>query len=181
MDMMIDLETMGTGHNAPIISIGAVVFDRKTGLLGEEFYSKIDFLEAMSEGDPDAETIKWWMQQGNAARLELISGSSSLIGALGSFHTFCVKHSDINVWGNGATFDITILESAFHRHGVKVPWKFWAVRDVRTVVDLASEIMPRPPMTKGVAHNALDDAKHQARYVMGMINALQRTAHDLAP
>ncbi|MEJ0847907.1 3'-5' exoribonuclease [Klebsiella pneumoniae] len=36
--VMVDLETMGKKHNAPIVAIGAVVFDPATGSIGESFY-----------------------------------------------------------------------------------------------------------------------------------------------
>ncbi|MCU6651674.1 3'-5' exoribonuclease, partial [Klebsiella pneumoniae] len=32
---MVDLETMGKKHNAPIVAIGAVFFDPATGSIGE--------------------------------------------------------------------------------------------------------------------------------------------------
>lgn len=35
--LMIDLETMGSGPYAPIISIGAVFFDPNTGAIGDDF------------------------------------------------------------------------------------------------------------------------------------------------
>ncbi|MDX6812488.1 RecE family exodeoxyribonuclease [Klebsiella quasipneumoniae] len=39
--VMVDLETMGKKHNAPIVAIGAVVFDPATGSIGESFYKVV--------------------------------------------------------------------------------------------------------------------------------------------
>lgn len=173
MDIMIDLETMGVGHGAPIISIGAVAFDRTKKKIESKFYACIDFEDALENGDADPLTIKWWLRQSKSAREELISGDVTLLSALSGLHVFYEENYGQTAWGNGATFDITILESAYRRVKMKAPWSFWSVRDVRTVVDLAQGIVERPPMSAGTAHNALDDAIHQAKYVMDMIEALR--------
>ncbi|WP_410007959.1 3'-5' exoribonuclease domain-containing protein, partial [Klebsiella pneumoniae] len=39
--VMVDLETMGKKHNAPIVAIGAVFFDPATGSIGESFYKVV--------------------------------------------------------------------------------------------------------------------------------------------
>lgn len=67
-------------------------------------------------------------------------------------------------WGNGSTFDITILEAWFNAVGVRCPWKFWNVRDVRTAVDLLG-INPKEFTRDGTYHNALDDCLHQIKYL----------------
>ena len=36
-DLMIDIETMGNTHNAAMIQLAAVFFDRDTGELGDKF------------------------------------------------------------------------------------------------------------------------------------------------
>ena len=58
------------------------------------------------------------------------------------------------------------------------PWKFWNVRDVRTVVDLAKPFrnLKKDYKRKGTHHNALDDAIFQASYVSDMTQALQNPA-----
>ena len=47
---MIDLETLGTAANAPVIAIGAVFFDPNTGTLGDTFDAAIDVEDAMHYG-----------------------------------------------------------------------------------------------------------------------------------
>src|SRR5690348_4173144 len=41
-DVMVDIETLSTRYDAAILSIGAVAFDRKTGILGPQFLICID-------------------------------------------------------------------------------------------------------------------------------------------
>jgi hypothetical protein len=49
-----------------------------------------------------------------------------------------------------------MLENAYEMLGIKVPWKFWNVRDARTVYSLTPTIENR---TNG--HIALDDCRNQ--------------------
>lgn len=173
---MIDIETLGTRPNAPITTIGAVFFDLQTGEVGKTYYAKIDMVDAMRYGSADAETIRWWLTQSDAARKELVTGSYSLIDALKGLSAFYSQGYDAAVWGNGPTFDITILEYAYGKAlGEKAPWPFWNVRDVRTVVQLASGLVQKPgAFTKGgVAHNAVDDCVFQIGYVSKMYRALR--------
>jgi hypothetical protein len=68
---MIDLETMGNKPNAPIVSIGAVFFDPSTGELGG-FYRVVSLKSSVDGGAiPDPETIMWWMQQSEEARMAI--------------------------------------------------------------------------------------------------------------
>ena len=44
---------------------------------------------------------------------------------------------------------------------VEAPWKYWDVRDTRTIYELARFDLRSLKRSNGVHHNALDDAKHQ--------------------
>lgn len=92
--------------------------------------------------------------------------------ALSELSHFINRHADnteyLKVWGNGATFDNVILRGAYARTGHLCPWAFWNDHDVRTIVTLgrATGFDPKLDMPfDGVMHNALDDARHQAKYV----------------
>jgi hypothetical protein len=175
-NLMIDIETLGTRPNAPVTTIGACFFDPLTGEIGKEFYRKIDMADSMRFGTADPDTIKWWLKQDSAAQLELVKGKDLLADVLRDFSSFYNKGQDTAVWGNGPTFDITILEYAYAKClGEKAPWPFWNVRDVRTVVQLAEGLVSKPAaFTKGgVAHNALDDCYFQISYVSKMWQALR--------
>lgn len=173
-DLMIDIETMGVTPKSPILSIGAVEFDRLTGDFGREFEVVINFEKAIDDGELDGSTVAWWLKQSDEARNALFAdeGYYSTEDVLTELSYF-VDQSQY-VWGNGATFDISILEEAMRKHGVDIPWKFYNIRDVRTVVDLANPICPRKPFedAREGAHTALGDAKHQATYTSAMIQAL---------
>lgn len=174
--LMIDLETLGTFMNAPVITIGAAFFNPMTGEVGDKFYEKIDIAEAMKYGTADADTIRWWLTQAPEAQKELAQAKSKMADVLNDLKAFYNKGNDAKVWGNGPTFDCTILDYAYWKClGEKAPWPFWNVRDVRTVVQLAEGLVKKPAtFTKDkVAHNALDDCIFQIGYVSKMWQALR--------
>lgn len=177
LDLMIDLETLGVNQGAPIIAIGAVFFDPKTGELGAEYSATIDFESACERRKPSASTIQWWFMQSYNARAKVLSGDETMKHALEGLISFIdsnANHSKVKPWGNGATFDISILEDCFKCYDIQTPWKYYNIRDVRTVVDIAESIGITKDMIEfeGTPHDALDDAKHQARYVSLMIQGL---------
>ncbi|EPW7203921.1 3'-5' exonuclease [Klebsiella pneumoniae] len=180
--LMIDLETMGNKPNAPVVSIGAVFFEPSTGELGEEFYRVVSLKSSMDGGAvPDPETIIWWMQQNEEAGKAICDKDAiSISAALIKLNTFILDNTDIDkvqVWGNGATFDNVILRANYEREFLPCIWKFWNDRDVRTIVELgrAIGINPRRDIPfEGDRHNALADAKHQAKYVSAI---WQRLVH----
>lgn len=164
---MIDLETLGTAHNAPVVAIGAVFFDPNTGTLGDTFDAAIDVEDAMRYGRASGSTFKWWLGQGDTARQKVVRGKHDAQLVFSKFYDFALKYgSDVRAWGNGASFDISILDYAFVRVLEKpAPWRFWNVRDCRTIKELADGIVTYDGKLEGTAHTALDDAMHQARWV----------------
>ena len=177
--LMIDLETMGTNTNAPIVVIGAVFFDPQTGEIGPVFYIVISLTDAMNTGAvPDGGTIEWLLKQSSEARAAILTDQVKLKDALSQFRKFINEYSDekfVQVWGNGATFDNAILRTSYERLDIPCPWRYHNDRDVRTIVELgktidfdARTVIP----FEGVRHNALDDARHQAKYVTATIQKL---------
>jgi len=174
---MIDLETMGTSHHSLIIAIGATFFNPLSEELGHQFYMNIDWQSGMDAGmEMDTATVKWWLQQSPEAIQSILEHGEDIDHALDEFSKFLKQDEkldgSIKVWGNGATFDISILENAYN---FDTPWDFYNTRDCRTVEDLAKGIVDRKDIErKGIHHNALDDSIYQAKYISKMIQALTR-------
>lgn len=173
-NLMIDIETVGTNPDAPILSIGAVKFDPETGKHGREFYAAIRPTDAFKYGTPDGSTFAWWMGQSDPARKSAVGGKNSLTQALEDLRGMYRDWKDVKVWGNGPSFDMTILEHGFRAVGSEAPWAFWNIRCCRTVAQLSGRWPPKIG-GKGVHHNALDDAKHQADWVSSMWQGLRNT------
>ena len=178
--VMLDLETMGQGNNAAIVAIGAVFFEPTTGEIGASFYQTIDLESAAKYGEIDPSTVLWWLKQSDEARDEITRlDTYSLPDALAEFTQWIEQIENFKariVWGNGSSFDNVIIENAFEAVRYKKPWAFCNDRDVRTVVELGRTLKgfdPKKDMPfEGTAHNALDDAIHQAKYVSAIYKAL---------
>jgi hypothetical protein len=168
MHIMIDLETMGTRADAPIVSIGAVVFDRDSIL--QVFYRPVSLQSSVRSGAViDPRTVMWWLRQSDVARAALEDGEDeavSLEDALRDFAQLIGAYGDSleTVWGNGASFDNTIMHESAHRTNVTL-WPFWKDRCYRTVKNSHRDVLME---RVGEHHNALDDAKSQALHLMAI-------------
>jgi len=174
-DVSIDLETLSSGFDAPILSIGAVAFNRKTGVIGPTYYAEIKLDDALRFGRASASTLTWWMQQDAKAKRVFAESDKkvTVYEALRGLNDFIRSlPAGVFVWGNGSSFDITILERHFDVLRARTPsgeglvqeWKYWDVRDMRTIVDAANYDTRKHPRV-GTYHNALDDARFQAEVI----------------
>lgn len=183
--IMVDLETLSSASNAVVVSIGAVIFDPKTGELGERFYVEMtDDLDAqqLAGRDVSASTFKWWMEQ-NAQAKQVFAKTpaegvrrTSTVEALHSFANFIDVHAggekNAVLWGNGAVFDNVVLRSLYASAGFKAPWSYRNDACYRTLKNLPGA--PAMQQEFGVAHNALDDAICQALHAVEIFAWLGR-------
>ena len=164
-NLMLDIETMGTGPNAAIMAIGACYFDPVTGDVGDTFHEQVNL---DSYGEIDASTVIWWMKQDDEARSKFYDNhkARNINEVLHDFSKFVKPNTQ--VWGNGVAFDNVKIDNAYRSRGLKTPWDFWNDRDVRTMVELGKikGVDPKRDLPfEGVKHDALADAIHQAKYV----------------
>ncbi len=185
-DVMLDLETVGQGSKAAIVSIGAVLFNPMTGETGAEFYQAVNLNSSAHYGDIDASTIRWWMKQSKEA--QAVFNEDNLMTLKTTLEAFDAwlrdntnrdpkyGNSTANIWGNGVDFDNVILSNAYKAVGMKQPWAFFNQSDVRTLVELGKKLRNIDPKNtlerEGTAHNALDDARFQVKYVHAIHEAL---------
>lgn len=183
-DVMIDLETMGTKSKSLIVSIGAVFFDINTGEQGETFHQFIEMQDSIDCGlVVTGDTFKWWLQRNDDARYKLVEGLDDAAPLRQVLHNFIgfitsnIEIDDIRPWGNGASFDISLLEDAYEQIMVPAPWRFYNVMDCRTMEMAASHLVTRKSIPRqGTHHSALDDAKYQATYISAMYQAVKNTS-----
>jgi hypothetical protein len=167
-DVMVDLETLGNGSTAAIISIGAVAFDAESGKIESEFYVNVDPQSCVDAGlKMDVSTVMWWMKQSDEARDAFNKPAVPLELALDMFKAWYPQSAAL--WGNGATFDNVILSNAYTLTGINRPWNFTKDRCYRTLKALRPDIKQEKV---GVAHNALDDAKFQALHACKLLRAM---------
>lgn len=170
-DVMIDLETTGTSAGCCILSLGACTLDEKYN-----FYMKISHDSCKSSGLKDLQsTMDWWSKQHPMARDEAFSGTKDLVMVLGAFADWMMairkKEGDTFVWGNGADFDLPILGAAYEIVGMEKPWRPFNGRCYRTFKNLPENKEIKMDKFEGMKHNALDDAKMQARHMLKILRS----------
>jgi hypothetical protein len=165
--VMLDLETWGTLPGSALRSIGAVTFspygephDEKT------FYANIDRASCEAAGLLiELDTVAWWLNQSAAAQARLNDNCRSLREVALEFAVWWRQIGATYVWSNGANFDEVLWRVACRRLGLDVPWKYCNVRDTRTCWHLARLNHKAVPF-EGTEHDAIADARHQAKCVM---------------
>lgn len=168
-DLMIDFETLGQDPSTCVISLGAVFFDPETGQKGPTFYMAFDIDEQIKRGRTiTGDTLKWWFNQSNGAKKVFNEKAKPAKEVLELFAKWVLGQatiSKIKPWGNGSTFDISIIEDMFRMYDIKCPWLYYNVYDLRTFKRFIAN-NEKVPKSVGVDHNALDDSINQANYVI---------------
>lgn len=175
MHLMLDLETLGTGPDAAVIEIGAVLFELKGKKRILNHCAFQCFVEPSREARKTMGTIMWWLKQSKAAseRFSQNYPQNFLCEELAikaflewpAIETECGGWRRLEgVWSHGAVFDQPILESMFMRNKQNLPWWYPASRDTRTLFDLAGGY-PEIDKTGFIQHSAVDDCIMQAMMV----------------
>jgi hypothetical protein len=162
INLMCDIETLGTSPGCVVLSIAVVPFD--IGYPIEPFYERISRKSNEEIGlEVDPKTELWWDKQSVEARSEAFSGTESIEDVLVRLTAY-IKVLDRTpiMWGNGASFDIPILDEAYYVCGRAAPWAYYNSLCYRTMKQIYKQI---PYMKPAVAHNALQDAKAQAAHL----------------
>jgi hypothetical protein len=163
---MLDIETLATTPNSVVITFGAIRFDpfaddsasyQGNTITMDTFYRRIDpasFDDAKFKIDDN--TLAWWSRQSPQVQLEAMTDDDrhDIRSVMLDFHRWCRSYD--NVWANGPAFDIVILENVCRELGRGYPWKYWQVRDARTVYSLVEHSRPNPSL-----HHALWDCWSQ--------------------
>lgn len=179
--VMVDLETLGTQPGSVILSIGAVLFDPTKAVddcFGPELYCVLGRPTCEAVGLTVSEdTLRWWVVQSDEARKVLNQSldpkeSINLTKGLQQLKEFIPEGA--KVWSNGANFDQPLLDVAYNRCEIALPWKYWNSRCYRTIVALYPNEKDIRPATV-CAHNALEDAKWQAKHLVNIARKLGLT------
>lgn len=169
--VMIDLETLSTRANATILSIGATKFTLGEGII-DKFYCNVDAKSCKEVGlHVSKDTVEWWMQQSKAARDALLDNQITIQEALTNF-TAWIGKDKVMPWGNGASFDITIMESAYVATGLIAPWRYNSIMCYRTVMNLMGLSNAKIRAAENdTHHHALDDAISQTNTLIGILKS----------
>ena len=174
-DIILDFETLDTKDTAIVPSIGATVCNLETGEFGERFHVKLDVQEQIDAGFTfSADTLAFWMKQQDAGRnylIEILDKKTVTVSRKQGFdmlYRFIRNVPNAFVWGNGATFDLGICIREYGQGNL--PWQFWGEQDVRSIVSFCKRVFgvefKKDTKFEGVQHNPVDDANHEAAYLM---------------
>lgn len=177
VNIMVDLETLGTTPGCKVLSIGLAYFTENGVKKLDEFYP----LLTEQKGFVNESTVEWWRAQSSEAKgvfsCNLLSGISieecayriekfiddaKLLNGV-ELGAKC----QVNMWGNGSSFDLSILQQLFIGHNVKVPWNTFGDRCYRTAMKILGPALQIA--RDGTHHRAEDDAKYQALCLIGAI------------
>ena len=168
-DCMIDIEGLATSPESTILTIAAQLFDPfKTGFPEDKFYyTRVD-LESQKDREIDDATVEWWSKQSPKAQQDAFSdeGRIPLTQALEDL-TKIVWNCN-RIWCNGPTYDIKILDHAYKTNGMRLPWQYYKVRDVRTVTSLCPSL-DKPP----ASHHPLEDCRRQIELLQDALDYLK--------
>ncbi len=199
VELMIDLETLGTAESATIITMGACLFNPHVtntyeALLPYSINLRVDIEDAVRNSSGiDPNTIKWWFAQSDAAIKALIEGEVlNLKDALTTLWRWATSRTvgeahirllpvPERVWAKSPDFDCKLLQYACKRTGLIYPFRYFNQRCVRTAVDLAfpDGEASRPTFKTGVHHDARDDAINQALMIQACYRQLGLGTDDV--
>jgi hypothetical protein len=177
--LMLDIETLGTKPGAVVLSVAFVRFS-------DEAHTTLNLSvsDQLAAGlTIDESTHAWWgaqEAQAPGAWAAVTSNPVPLLAALDhvdAWLAWAANGTDALIWCHGASFDAPILEAVYLAAGRVAPWKFWNIRDTRTLYDLAGvdvKAYACPP-----PHIALNDALGQTRAANAALAVLSR-AHRVA-
>lgn len=172
-EVMIDLETLGTDHGCVVLTIGAVKFNSKTmDEPDDALHVYLDVDQQSQAGRTISEdTLAWWGQQASEVRDDAFRDDCriSVEQALDHLNEFTKGASA--VWAQGPTFDMVLIESLCKQFGKPVPWKYWQVRDSRTLFGVLGDTRDK---NAPLAHNAMVDCYNQAKAVQRCLAALPK-------
>lgn len=175
--IVLDLETLSTQPNALVLSIGATALDRLGNSVSNgDFYVVLKQAEQGAVRHISQSTIDWWEKQSLEAQQEAFKPTKCTCyveDALDAFTDWIESITDpkqVQIWGNGSSFDNVILGSLYDAWHKERPWKFWNDRDMRTLLELHPHAKDVGPFD-GIKHHALHDARHEAKQLAVVLKA----------
>lgn len=185
IDVMIDLETLGTTPGSVVLSIGAAASDSYTGPDDLNFHGKIDVRDSLHAGltvDPD--TMSWWRKQPADVWRETVQAGEDpdlgLRSVLGRFTEWLatLRKGDpqsktgakLRLWGDSASFDLGLLAAACRAAGQPQPWSYQEEYCYRTLRNVLESEKPRSK----TQHDGLSDAQAQLAHLQMMLDALKK-------
>lgn len=160
---MVDIETLGRGPDAPVLSVGVVAFQPGVGIQ-DEWLWVLDTKD-QTQRRIDFDTTLWWLRQKPEAQQHWVNPEKrySTIDCLQAMRPiFSAFGSEVMFWAYSPSFDQIALEGLYNEFKLSIPWKYNQWNDVRTIRNFTKD-QSRPEGYYG--HNPLIDCKVQIELV----------------
>jgi 3' exoribonuclease, RNase T-like len=165
--IMLDCETLATTPESVVLTIGAIrfnPFDDDTNSVDgdvikmDTFYRRVD-IDSFDwpEAHIDDSTVEWWSKQPTEAKEEAFAEDDrhDIRVVMQDFYKWANLGFE-DMWANGTTFDIGIMETINRHISRGNVWRHWQISDARTVYKLVEHDRPNKKL-----HHALWDCWSQ--------------------
>ena len=167
---MVDIEGLGKGKQGLILSIGVARFNLEEVTDTLEVRLNID--DQFDLGRVvDGPTIEWWLTQpGKPWRDD--TPRQGVVPALNEVNRFIGKADE--VWAKPPQYDLDLIRNAMGSIGLGPSWHYRAERCLKTIFhSVANPNLIDWPVRQGTHHGAADDAAHQARECITVLNFIR--------
>lgn len=191
LDIMLDLETLGTNNSPVILQLSAVPFDIENDKLYPEdaFNELINPQSCAKIGlntrgeNSNGTALDFWLKQDpevfQKVVLDAFLHGKPVIDVLTAFTKWCESMKkkydcdNLKIYGNGPAADCVWVRSAYEGAKLKAPTMYWDDNCVRTFVDIGRRVLKTNPKdtTKriGAHHNAIWDCNNQILWVLDIV------------
>jgi hypothetical protein len=164
--VMVDLETLSLEPHAAIVSIGAVAFTLKDGII-DQFSINVDPFDGKNLGlHIDPETIGWWKKQPKEISDLWKVDPQPVKDALTAFCLWFGGRQQ-PIWGNSPSFDCVVLKESMKVTNTPCPWNFRNECDYRTL----TKLIPIEFEKGDNAHSSVDDAIYQTNHLLKILRS----------
>ena len=188
LDLMLDIETLGTDSNAIVIQVAAKSFKLFPDASDEDFKLNIHlsvFGNLLLGRMADYDTVQWWNNPERAKVLQSLIDADKTVSVdareglkdiYRQLTGICRKYQTY-IWCRGYDFDLNILDHAMRDAVTSVddkyrtPWDFWRKRCVRTILEVHG-IVGNDVEKQDNPHDAMIDCMTQIDQVLGVKNLL---------
>lgn len=184
VNIMLDLETLGTKPGCKILTLSSCTFSTTSNKGVSSFFDIAIRMDTQDLLKAEPATVDWWANQSEIARKAAFENVNAIVltKALGRFSDWIAELQCTPViWSKGATFDAPILAHAYEVYGLDVPWNFRNERCYRTLEAEFKHLVTTPPDFNGTKHTSFADAVYQAKYAQAIFEAINKSKEDSIP
>lgn len=192
-----DIETLGLGTESPLLEASFTIFTLENepdyqDLLDNSASFIFNVQEQFDDFRrmPSAATIKWWMTEPSEHARQTVMGRAldSKVPNAEVFEKIAGFLAGVtHLWTRGPHFDIALMNSLIKDCGARSPWKYYSIRDIRTLLAVLDKHNEAQELKKEmaasgefVAHDSAHDVAIDAFLVQKYLRPVVLLQEDMA-